>query len=344
MHGALLFLGDWYSVRDETAHAAVGQYPFVFNLEGPISRRGTPAVNKIPLRMEQNRILPCFGRTPAAVCLANNHIADYGDEAFEDTVAELRALGIPYFGAGTEADHFNNPALITVQGYRIALLGYVCPSTHPVFAEQGHYGVCAIEPERITRDIRHAREQGADRVVICLHWGQEDTLLPTPQDGQMAHRLIQSGADAVVGHHAHSPHPVEIYQGKTIAYGLGNLLMSEDRVIMYDSRDGIVAQQPLELRNRYWNRASWGLLWNPEDLTSETKQFYFDDHTVVERPFKHALACADVTSRTYPLRFRLHVPMHTLASVAPDYLHNPAHLRPRHLLAALQILFRSRSN
>ncbi|WP_119066654.1 CapA family protein [Aggregatilinea lenta] len=342
MHNALLFLGDWYSIHQETARDAVEQYPFVFNLEGPISRRGAPAPDKIPLRMEQNRILTCFGRKPAAVCLANNHIADYGDEALEDTLAELRALKIPFFGAGNESNGYNNPAIITVGDYRIALLGYVCRSTHPIFAGQDHDGVCDIDVDRIAHDIRRAREQEAARVVVCLHWGQEDILLPTPQDVKTAHQIIEKGADAIIGHHAHAPQPIEIYQGKTIAYGLGNLLMSHDDVLVHMTGDRTPSDFTFSLRKRYWNRVSWGLIWNPADLTSRTKQFYFDDQVVFERPFKRALDSINVASKLYPVHFRLHIPLHTLLSIAPDYVRNPARLRPRHLASAFQILLRVR--
>ncbi len=342
MQNSLLFLGDWFSVGQESAHDAVGQHPFVFNLEGPISRNGTPAPGKIPLRMETNRILACFGRAPAAVCLANNHIADYGNQAFEDTLAELHALNIPFFGAGSEADHFHNPAVITVGGWRIALLGYVCPSTNPIFADQDHYGVCAIDPDRIARDVQSAREEGADRVVVCLHWGWEDVLLPTPHDVRTAHQIIDSGADAIIAHHAHSPQPVEIYRHKTIAYGLGNFLMSDTSVPLYSAGDPTTPSAMFRLQLRYWNRASWGVLWNPEDLSSQTRQFFFDDHCVVERPFKRALPSLNGPAWLYRLRFRLHVPIHPLRSVALDYLRNPAHLKPRHALATLHIVLKSR--
>lgn len=342
MRNSLLFLGDWY-IRDTVkACAAVEQFPFIFNLEGPISRRGVPASGKILLRMERNQILDCFGRLPAAVCLANNHISDYGNDAFEDTLAELRSLGIPYFGAGKESDNYHNPAIVIVDDHRIALLGYVCPSTHPIFADQEHYGVCAIDLDRISRDIHDAREQGATRVVVCLHWGCEDILLPTPQDVRKAHEIINRGADVIIGHHAHSPHPIEVYRRKTIAYGLGNLAMSQDWVPIYENGSTTTPEAMFHLRLRYWNRASWGLIWNADDMSNRTKQLYFDDCVVLERPFKRNLERGNVASWFYPLRFRLHIPVHTLSSVAPEYFKTPTRLRPRHLSAALHILLRSK--
>src|SRR5690554_3570047 len=100
----ILFLGDWYINSPANAHQAIKDYPFIFNLEAPITKRGLPTPGKINLRMEQNRIKECFGRNPAAICLANNHIADYGNEAIDDTFAELSAMGILFFGAGSEDD------------------------------------------------------------------------------------------------------------------------------------------------------------------------------------------------------------------------------------------------
>ena len=124
-----------------------------------------------------------FGRNPVAVCLANNHIMDYGEEGSAGHgLRDLRNEGIRYFGAGVLADRCHNPLLLSLDGQRIALLGYVCPTTHPIFASHGCFGVAFHRPGAIARDMFVARESGAERIVVQLHWGEEDVGLPRPAD------------------------------------------------------------------------------------------------------------------------------------------------------------------
>ena len=108
---------------------------FIFNLEYTISEQGDPATGKVNLKTEKSFIKETFGIQPKAVCLANNHIFDYGIEAFNDTLHYLDSQKVEYFGAGNERDNYNNPVILRTDGKKIALLGYTCPSTHPAYMD-----------------------------------------------------------------------------------------------------------------------------------------------------------------------------------------------------------------
>ena len=62
----------------------------------------------------------------------------------------------------------------------------------------------------------------AHRKIVNLHWGYEHTDVPAPFQRDLAHRLIDAGADIIIGHHTHVPQGSEVYKGKTICYSLGN--------------------------------------------------------------------------------------------------------------------------
>ena len=64
--------------------------------------------------------------------LANNHIIDYGEEAFAETLEYLDKHNIKYFGAGNEENNYNNPCIIDFSGKKIPLFGYSCSTTHPI--------------------------------------------------------------------------------------------------------------------------------------------------------------------------------------------------------------------
>ena len=63
-------------------------------------------------------------------------------------------------------------------------------------------------------------------IVYVFHWNYECEFYPQPVHRSLAHRLIDLGAYAVVGHHPHMLGPIEIYKGRTIAYSLGNFSFS----------------------------------------------------------------------------------------------------------------------
>jgi poly-gamma-glutamate synthesis protein (capsule biosynthesis protein) len=75
----------------------------------------------------------------------------------------------------------------------------------------------------IEEDIKAAGEK-ADLVFVSLHWGFEDQPNIHPRQKEIAHMLIDAGADGIIGHHPHIPHGIEIYRGKPVLYSLGNLI------------------------------------------------------------------------------------------------------------------------
>ena len=74
------------------------------------------------------------------------------------------------------------------------------------------------------QDIRAARAADADVVIPCMHWGWEGEAQANERQRQLARRLINAGADAVVGTHAHRTQGVEHNRGRPIIYSLGNFV------------------------------------------------------------------------------------------------------------------------
>lgn len=217
----LTFLGDLYC---PTPVRVIGLPPgsLVVNLEAPVTQATEPWPGKINLRTDACHLRAMFGDRSIIACLANNHIMDYGEQGLTDTLETLAALGIPHFGAGSIDDNVANPLLVDANGVRVALFGYACPTTKAVMATEEHRGAAPIELDRILRDMAAATEAGAARRVVCLHWGPEQVGLPRPDDVDLAHALIDCGADLIIGHHAHRIQPIERYRGRLVCYGLGN--------------------------------------------------------------------------------------------------------------------------
>lgn len=200
------------------ADAAIG------NLECVVATKGTPLEGK-PFTFEAPPlVMPVLAKHFGMVSLANNHTGDFGHEAFLEQLDLLDQNHIAYFGGGRNCVEARTPHVVVVKGLRIAFLGY--NDYHPREFEAGPSwpGVAWSEDEQVLADIRAARTiHHADLVIPFMHWG--DQYLPVnARQRKLAHRMIQAGADVVVGSHPHITQDVEYYRGKLIVYSLGNFV------------------------------------------------------------------------------------------------------------------------
>lgn len=170
MTECIRFSGDvWISADYETLFPEESCEGLVMNLEGPITSFRHDAENKICLASDEKSSFAAFPMVPFAACLANNHIMDHGIQGFNDTLAALKKRGIHFFGAEDQSERCNNPLLIEVEHERVGLMGCVCSSTHPIFAQADLPGVAPIDLQLINDDMKIARAQGASRLIVTLH-------------------------------------------------------------------------------------------------------------------------------------------------------------------------------
>jgi poly-gamma-glutamate synthesis protein (capsule biosynthesis protein) len=151
---------------------------------------------------------------------------DWDAEAFLRHVC--RKAGLPTFGGGLNAKEAHTPWIVERNGLRIALLGYAefkprsfeASATRPGLAWSG-------EDDEVINDIVAARTvHHADIVIPFMHWGWEDEPQPSERLREFSRRMLDAGADMVVGGHPHVTQGVEYYKGKLIMYSLGNFLFN----------------------------------------------------------------------------------------------------------------------
>lgn len=233
----LMFVGDLMldrHVRERMASSG-SEYPFaqlgtvtssaradllIGNLEGAISAR-RPPVKSIDFAFDAAvaSLLKRLGF--GALSLANNHSLDQGFPGYEDTRRALDAAGLISFGHQVKDDL--SPAIMDVQGRRVALLGYNITDN-------------PLDEKAAAAAIRRARADGS-LVIVMMHWGVEYDLKHSKAQTAVARRLIDYGADAVIGGHPHVVQGIEIYKGKLIAYSLGNFVF--DQYFSEDTQQGI---------------------------------------------------------------------------------------------------------
>mgnify|MGYP002624750552 FL=1 len=163
------------------------------------------------------------------VGLANNHVYDYGKEAFLDTLDTLVNSGIPYVGAGRNIEEASRPVYMQLGDLTIA---YVAASRAEKYkmtpeATDSTPGILrCYDPEKFITSIREASEN-ADFVVALPHWGTEYSTTLEKAQTTTAREYIDAGADVVIGAHSHCLQGMEYYNESLIAYSLGNYWFNE---------------------------------------------------------------------------------------------------------------------
>lgn len=212
----------------------------VGNLECPATDIFSPLHKRFVFRASP-LMLPVLKRHGIThLNLANNHSIDHGRSGLKDTSRRIAGEGMVAVGYGDNAREAAMPlfvrggprAVYILSSLRVMSENYVYMADRPCVCEAGIQELCDT-----VRAVRQ-RSPGAC-VIICLHWGAEHTLSPMAEQRADARRLIDSGADAVVGHHSHTAQEVEVYRGRPIFYSLGNFIFDLDRPI---NSNGLVAK------------------------------------------------------------------------------------------------------
>ncbi|MCG0238724.1 MAG: CapA family protein [Firmicutes bacterium] len=206
------------------------------NLESPIGVRGQPIPGKgIWFRADPAAVESLTRAGFDVLSVANNHTLDYGLENFAETLAHLEAAGIAAVGGGPDLAAARRPVIREVAGLRFAFLAYsqfadLFWSWDDPFrfaATEDRAGVAPLAEALLAEDIPRARAE-ADVVVVTVHWGEEYQNYPTPEQVRLARRMVDLGADLVLGHHPHAVQGFEIYRGGFIAYSMGNFIMDQE--------------------------------------------------------------------------------------------------------------------
>lgn len=237
------------------------------------------------------------------VSLANNHIFDLGKEGLLHTIQILDDNGIAHFGAGKNAKHAAEPALIEIKGKRICILGYMpywWEAPHPPL--DNYPGINLFDIDKVENDIKKYKQQ-CDFVVVMPHWGLEYTFFPTERERIFVKRIIAAGADAIIGSHTHQIQPAFKQNKVPVCYSLGNFFFPDfyiqpTRPIWYPEQDVNLSELQVVYDypdftdvpvKRIWKKLSRiGLMVNLE-LGNKTKMYkeycILSDDNIIE-PYK----------------------------------------------------------
>lgn len=260
------------------------------NLETPVSTRGAPAEKWINMRMPPDLLAEVRDLGFDILTLANNHMLDFGELAFRDTLDHLHARDLLCVGAGLDLEAAWRAEIVRLGEFNVAFLGAASTLSPGSAAAEGKPGVAPIrvsesyqvdphasleqpgsapyvhtrawreDVERAIAAVEAARGD-ADFVILAMHWGVPPFWRARFQDGladyqvEVGRALIDAGVDVIVGHHPHSLQEVEVYRGKPIFYSLGNFVFHHNRGPVLDTPVSRNAPYGVSVkrRNRNWS-------------------------------------------------------------------------------------------
>jgi poly-gamma-glutamate synthesis protein (capsule biosynthesis protein) len=176
-----------------------------------------------------------------ACSTAATHSLDQGQRGVDDTLATLDRVGVKHAGTYSSAAARATPLMMTVKGVKVAFLAYTditngIPSPHP-------WSVNRADPAQILADAHRARADGAEAVVVNIHWGDENVAQPSATQLRLADSLTRSpDITALVGQHVHVVQPIRKINGKLVVFGEGNLISNQTSACCpAASQDGLIA-------------------------------------------------------------------------------------------------------
>ncbi|MEP0814890.1 MAG: CapA family protein [bacterium] len=214
------------------------------NLEGQLTRAGTPTAGKTPEDIEDKKEFLLKDDPKWAARLrkagfrllttANNHAMDFGWKGLEESLAALNNAGISPVGAGKDDKTARAPRFIEVKGKKIGFLaytatippGYAAGANRPGVAAGRGNGTASLGStwrNKLAAEVKAARAR-CDYLIVGFHWGTEKSDKPSELQREIAEVLTAAGADLIFGHGPHVLQPVELINGKPVAFSLGNFI------------------------------------------------------------------------------------------------------------------------
>lgn len=217
-----------------------------------------------------------------ALSLASN--VTFGRDAIARTLEQLGEAGIGHAGAGLNREQARQPMIIEVGGYRIGMIARTSvfwPHHHEALEDQAGVmplrvttayqphprlielpGAPAIvhtfpkpdELAELTADVAALREK-VDLLFTYFHFGVSSQREVVQYQRTVARAVVDAGADAVFGSHAHVVQPIEVYKGKPLFYGLSQVIFGWPFVarLKHPGGPGLVVELEIAGGKRRWS-------------------------------------------------------------------------------------------
>src|ERR671910_512986 len=177
---------------------------------------------------------------------ASNHSLDQGQEGIAQTLKALDRAGVEHTGSYASKNESGKILMLGVKGVRVAYLAYTTDTNGIPLPEPWSLDVTE-NPDAVIADARRARKQGADAVIVNMHWGIDMTPEyvgePSAKQRAFVNELARAPEiTAVVGQGPHVVQSIDRRQGKYAVFSEGNLVSNQgsDAGLAAASQDGLI--------------------------------------------------------------------------------------------------------
>ncbi len=168
---------------------------------------------------------------------AGNHCLDMGFDGLSRTIDVLNNADISHLGTYQTQKDRDTILFKYVKGIKVAFVNYTYGTNGIPVPLDKSFCVNLIDKDLIKKDIENAKEQDADLIVACMHWGTEYRTTADSSQEELANFLFQNGVDIILGNHPHVLEPMEkrtvILEDGTkkdgfVIYALGNFICDQN--------------------------------------------------------------------------------------------------------------------
>ena len=203
----------------------------IVNLESPLSDRGEAAFKSGSVfKGEQHHIKALTAVPFDVVTLANNHVFDYGVDAFQDTMDVLNRNNIQWTGAGMSFKEACTPIVININDIQIAIVNF--SEGEDLTSAGKNPGVMGWDLPKIEDTIKSLKPK-VDFIIVISHCGIEYIPFPPPYVTRAFKQMAEAGANIVIGHHPHVPQGIQFHNNIPLIYSLGNFVFYQQTDLYY---------------------------------------------------------------------------------------------------------------
>ncbi len=165
---------------------------------------------------------------------ANNHALDQGWDGVKRTIEIINDNQLYQTGTFVSKEDRDSVRIFEINSIKIAFLAYSENTNGLPIPKGKDFAINLIDEELMKNDIVKAREKNVDVVLVHLHFGQEYLREPDDYQKQIVNKIIEYGADIIIGGHPHVIQPVNFFKTNNakldsgfVAYSLGNFVSNQ---------------------------------------------------------------------------------------------------------------------
>lgn len=214
----------------------------IVNLETPVDvNGGNKGIIGYPAFNMPYEVLPALKSIGVdLVTTATNHTPDKGYKGVCNTLKNVRKAGLIPVGTFETKEDRDKLCILEINGIKVGVASYTT-YTNGSLPEKYSFAVnkCGYKYDAIVKyvvpQIKKLRENGAEFIIVAMHWGKEYEDKPDDRMKKTAKALCEAGADIIAGSHPHCIQPIEYLtvdrDGKEskalVIYSMGNLFANQ---------------------------------------------------------------------------------------------------------------------